>query len=57
VLLLVGQFAGSVTTIVSGTYRLSASSGPPLRYAVKHLHGDGELDVAPQDVTLADDQT
>jgi hypothetical protein len=55
--LLSGDFAGSVTTVVSGTYRLSASSGPPLRYAVKHPHGEGELNVAPEDLTLAEGET
>jgi hypothetical protein len=54
--LLTGEFAGSVTTIVTGTYRLSVP-GPPLRYSVKHPNGEGELDVAPEDVTLADDDT
>ncbi|MEV4628248.1 hypothetical protein AB0J90_18435 [Micromonospora sp. NPDC049523] len=55
--LLSGDFAGSVTTVVSGTYRLSASSGPPLRYAVKHPQGEGELNVAPEDLTLAEGET
>jgi hypothetical protein len=54
--LLTGEFAGSVTTIVTGTYRLSVP-GPPLRYSVKHPNGEGELDVAPEDVTLAEDDT
>ena len=52
--LLTGEFAGSVTTVVSGTYRLPAP-GPPLRYRLKHPDGEGELDVAPEDVTLAAD--
>ena len=54
--LLSGEFAGSVTTVVTGTYRLSVP-GPPLRYCVKHPNGEGELDVAPEDVTLAEDDT
>jgi hypothetical protein len=52
--LLTGQFAGSVTTIITGTYRLS-KPGPPLRYSVEHPDGEGKLDVAPEDVTLAED--
>lgn len=54
--LLSGEFAGSVTTVVTGTYRLSVP-GPPLRYCAKHPNGEGELDVAPEDVTLAEDDT
>jgi hypothetical protein len=54
--LLTGEFVGSVTTIVTGTYQLSVP-GPPLRYSVRHPNGEGELDVAPEDVTLAEDDT
>lgn len=54
--LLTGEFAGSVTTIATGTYQLSVL-GPPLRYSVKHPNGEGELDVAPEDITLAEDDT
>ena len=52
--LLAGEFAGAVSTVVSGTYRLSASSGPPVKYTVERPHGEGDLDVTPEDVTLAE---
>lgn len=49
--LLAGEFAGSVTTIVTATYQ--SEPGPPTLYSVKHPDGEGELDVAPEHVTLA----
>lgn len=54
--LLTGEFAGHVTTVVSATYGLSVP-GPLRRYSVKHPNSEGDLDVAPEDVTLADDDT
>lgn len=55
--LVAGEFTGSVTTVVSGKYRLSASSGPPLQYVVEHPNGEGHLTVSPEDVTLAVEET
>jgi hypothetical protein len=55
--LVAGEFAGSITTIVSGTYRLGEDAGAPLEYAVKHPGGEGQLNVAPADVILAEDET
>lgn len=52
--LLAGEFTGCVTTVVSSTYGLSVP-GPLRRYRVKHPNGEGDLDVASEDVTLADD--
>jgi len=54
--LLTGQFAGSVTTIATRTYSLSAR-GAPFRYSVGHPDGEGKLDVAPEDITLAEEDT
>jgi hypothetical protein len=52
--LLAGEFAGCLTTVVSCTYGLSVP-GPLRPYRVKHPNGEGDLDVAPEDVTLAED--
>lgn len=54
--LLTGEYAGSVTTVVTGTYDLSVP-GPPMRYSVKHPNGGDDLNVQPEDVTLAEDDT
>jgi hypothetical protein len=53
--LLTGEFAGCVTTVVSSTYGLSVP-GPLRRYRVKHPTGEGDLNVAPEDLTLAEDE-
>lgn len=52
--LVAGEFVASVTTVVSATYQLSAPAGPPIQYAVEHPNGDGLLNVAPEDLTLAE---
>jgi hypothetical protein len=53
--LLTGEFAGAVTTVVSHKYPLGKIIGPPLEYTVKHPDGEGQLTVAPEDLTLAED--
>jgi len=50
--LLAGEFAGAETTVVSASYRMPVQ-GPPVGYRVAHPAGTGELDVAPDDLTLA----
>ena len=43
-----------MTTVVSAVHQLPLQ-GPPLRYRVEHPSGTGELDVAPENITLAED--
>jgi hypothetical protein len=51
--LLTGEFVGSVTTVAAVAYS-RLRPGPPLRYFLEHPHGEGRLEVAPEDVTLAE---
>jgi hypothetical protein len=52
--LLDGEYAGSVTTVVSSCWDAWPEHGPPVRYHVEHPHGTGELVVPAAAVTLAD---
>jgi len=51
--LLAGEFAGVETTVVTVAFRFPVQ-GPPISYRVEHPGGTGELDVAPDDLTLAE---
>ncbi|GIE76774.1 hypothetical protein Aph02nite_27240 [Actinoplanes philippinensis] len=54
--LVAGDFAGAVTTVISHKHPLGKIIGPPLEYTVEHPDGEGQLTVAPEDLTLAEDE-
>lgn len=51
--LLAGEFAGAETTVVSASFRIPVQA-PPFSYRVEHPGGTGELDVSPDNLTLAE---